>query len=468
MDAKPPRVSHVRALPLALTLLFLASTARADGKAAVKQAEALLAEQENNTPQALTLLREAHELAPDDVDIAFDRARIALEHSDLAQPADFDDYLRLEPLTADQRLLRAYILAARGRSDEARTEAQAAATADPTNNEALGLVEALAPAKAEAGPAQRAVQARVKLFGQYDTNVSVLPDRTATTVGSTTTVSDATNFQRSAAAIGVEGDVRWTPVRGLTELSFVAGLSFLGHVNGRSDEVDGSTGNIKQGSKLYDFGTIDLQARLAFPRERWNSAIELYGSSVFIDDFSQRYLTEGTLLGSTNVAVNESKSFRIGAYGLGGIRSFGDDFSVRDGQRAEGGLTFDYIGRRAAVGLRGSYQGEFTQSEQFTEKGPQAMFYVRGSLERFDALASFVYQRRDYNSVANTVDTSAPAYDRADNRYGPTVQLSYALSDILSLIGTYQYIRNVSTVEGDVVDFDYSRHLATLGLEARL
>ena len=274
-------VSYVRSLPslVTFTLLLAAGPAGADGRAAVKQAEALIAEQEKDIPQAMALLREAAKLDANDIDVAFDRARLALEHADQAQPADYDDYLKLEPVTADQRLLRAYILAARGRTDEARVEAQGAAAADPLNQEAQGLVQALTPATPESGPTERSITGRVRLYGQYDTNVSVLPDRTATTVGSTTTVSDATDLQRSAAAIGVQGDVRWTPVRGVTELSFLAGVSFLGHVNGRNDELDSGTGIVKPGSKTYDFGTVDLQARVAFPRERWYSAIELYGST---------------------------------------------------------------------------------------------------------------------------------------------------------------------------------------------
>ncbi len=463
-------VSYARSLPLIVTFpLFLASApGHADGRAAVKQAEALLAEEQKDISGALTLLREAAKLDAADLDVAFDRARLALEHADLAQPADFDDYLALEPVTADQRLLRAYILAARGRTDEAHAEAQSAAKADPANEEAQGLVQALAPATPDEGAqAQPAIAGRVRLYGQYDTNVSVLPDRTATTVGSTTTISDATALQRSAAAIGVQGDVRWTPVRGLTELSFLAGVSYLGHVNGRSDQLDVNTGIVKPGSKTYDFGTVDLQARVAFPRERWYSAIEVYGSSVFIDSFAERYLTEGTLLGSTNVAVNEAKNIRLGAYGLGGVRSFGEDFSVRDGTRAEGGITFDYIGRHMGVGLRGGYQAELTDSELFTEKGPQGMFYARGSIDRFDALVSFVYQKRGYDSAVNP-DPTAPAFERSDDRFGPQLQLAYGLSDILSVVGTYQYLRNVSSTEGYAIDFDYSRHLATIGLEARL
>lgn len=451
----------------ALALLFSASASKADGRAAVKQAEALIAEQQNDIPQAFALLREAAKLSPDDMDIAFDRANLALEHPDQAQPADFDDYLRLEAITADQRLLRAYVLAARGRTDEARVEAQGAAAADPSNEEAQSLVQALTPASAQDGPHERDIVGRVRLYGQYDTNVSVLPDRTATTVGSTTTISDATDLQRSAFAIGVQGDVRWTPVRGVTELTLQGGLSYLGHVSGRNDEVNTSTGIVKPGSKTYDFGTIDLSARLSFPRERWNSAIELYGSSVFIDGFSERYLTEGTLLGSTNYAVTENKNLRVGVYGLGGLRSFGDLYSVRDGTRAEGGLTLDYVTSHAGFGLRGGYQAELTDSELFTEKGPQGMLYARGAMGRLEVLVSFIYQRRSYDSAPNPDPTGA-AFDRSDNRFGPQAQLSYLLNDMLSVTGSYQYLRNTSSTEGYATDFDYTRHLATIGIEARL
>ncbi len=452
-------VSYARSLPPIVTfaLLLAAGSASADGRAAVKQAEGLLAEQEKDIPQALGLLREAAKLDPSDIDVAFDRARIALEHADLAQPADYDDYLKLEPVTADQRLLRAYILAARGRTDEARVEAQGAAAADPTNTEALGLVQALAPSS-DPTPADDAIAGRVRVFGRYDTNVSVLPDRTA--AGSSAdpnAVADATDRRRAAGALGVEGDVRWTPVRGVTEFSLLGGLSFLAHVNGRNDETDAAGNILKQGAKTYDYGTVDLQARLAFPRDRWNSAIELYGSSVFIETFQKRYLTEGTLLGAANYAIDEGKSFRVGAYGLGGLRSFGAGFGDRDGQRVEGGLTADYGKRRVGLGVRGGYQMELA-NDSLTERGPQAMAYVRGSIDRLDGIASFVFQKRDYYKI-----------DRNDSRFGPTVQLAYAMNDTIAVVGIYQYLRNVSTVaDGAAIDYDYSRHLATLGLEARL
>lgn len=446
----------------------------------MKQAEALIAEQQNDVPQAFALLREAAKLSPDDIDIAFDLANLALEHPDQAQPADFDAYLRLEAITANQRLLRAYVLAARGRTDEARVEAQSAAAADPANQEAHGLVQALTPADSGEAPGARPIVGRVRLYGQYDTNVSVLPDRTTTSVGAGPTLSDATNLQRAAVGIGVQGDVRWTPVRGVTELSFLGGLSFLGNLSGRESEtvpmrdLDGNPirdgdGNAvtseRAGSKTYDFGTIDLSARLAFPRERWSSAIELYGSSVFINDFSERYLTEGTLLASSNVAVNAPKSIRVGAYGLGGIRSFGADFSARDGTRAEGGLTLDYITRNVGAGLRAGYQAELADGDQFTENGPLALLYARGSTGRFDALLALVYQMRNYNRFEGATGTS---FDRTDNRFGPQLQVSYGVTEILSVVGTYQYTRNASKTEGYTSDFDYTRHLATMGIEARL
>lgn len=469
MGAKPFPVSSNPSF-LTIALLLAAATARADGQPAVKQAEALIAEQEHDFAKALTLLREAHKATPDDLDIAFDRARVALEHSELSQPEDFDGYLSLEPVTPDQRLLRAYILAARGHTDEARSEAQAAAIADPENAEAKGLVEALAPAAGEATPSS--IAARVRVYGKYDTNVSVLPDRTGVATGSTIITTPVGDAQRAAFGLGVEGDVRWTPVRGLTELSFLAGVSFLGHVTGRNDEdvdvVDSagvSSTTVKPGAKLYDFGTIDLQARLAFPRERWHSAIELYGTSVFIDDFASRYLTEGTLLGSSNYAVNDSKSLRVGAYGLGGLRSFGEGFGVRDGQRAEGGITVDYLMRHAAFGVRGGYQAELTDSPLLTESGAIAMLYARGSTEHLDAMVSFTYQHRGYDSAPNQ-DPTLPDFERTDNRFGPSAQLAYWLNDMLSVVGTYQYLRNVSS--GYPADFDYARHLVTLGLEARL
>jgi hypothetical protein len=269
-------------------------------------------------------------------------------------------------------------------------------------------------------------------------------------------VADATDNRRAAAAVGVQADVRWTPVLGDTELSLLGGVSFLGHVNGRNDVEEGNV-VVKQGAGTYDYGTVDVQARVAFPRDRWYNAVELYGSSVFIETFQKRYLTEGTLLGASNYALDEGKAFRVGVYGLGGVRSFGAGFSQRDGTRAEGGVTLDYGARRVGFGVRGGYQTEQASEDHLTERGPQGMAYVRTTVDRFDGLVSFVYQKRDYYRI-----------NRNDSRFGPTAQLAYSLNGTLSIIGTYQYLRNASTVENTQIDYDYTRHLATLGLEARL
>ncbi len=140
--------------------------------------------------------------------------------------------------------------------------------------------------------------ARFRFYGQYDTNVTVLPDHTATSTGGTpATVADATALRRKAAGIGGEAELRLTPLRGITELSFAGGVSFLGHLNGRKDTPVGTDGLIRQGSKEFDYGTVDLQGRLAFLRERWTSALELDGTMVFIDDYAQRYLTERDVFG---------------------------------------------------------------------------------------------------------------------------------------------------------------------------
>ncbi len=144
-------IDALRRVVILLIVCLVPLSAKADGKPAIVQAEALLAEHAGAYAKALGLLREAYALAPADVDIAFDRARIALEHPEAAQPADLDDYLDVDATTPDQRLLRAYILIARGRSDEARDVAVRVAQLDPANAEAKALVEGFAQSRRELG-----------------------------------------------------------------------------------------------------------------------------------------------------------------------------------------------------------------------------------------------------------------------------------------------------------------------------
>lgn len=453
---------------IALCLLCAASPAYADGRPAVLQAEALLAEQAGDHAKALALLREAYATAPGDGDIAFDLAHIALQHPDLAEPADYDNYIALEATTADQHVLRAYALATRDRLDEAREEARRALAMAPDNAEASSLLDALSETPDPVGQ-QSAWALRAKLFGQYDTNVSVLPDQSTSPgsgVGSSAIV-DASALQRKAAGIGAEAEVRWTPVRGVTELSVAAGASFLGHITGRnedevslSDGAGGTTSTTREGSSTYDYGTFDLSARARFTGERWLTTIELAGSTVFIDDYNERFLTEGDLIASTGYAVGSAKAVRLGAYGIGAARSFGGSFrDQRDGTRFEGGLTVDWQALRSlGFGVRGGYQTEQTTLDIFTESGATGMLYGQARFGRFGALAALTYQHRDY----------ATNIGRVDNRLGPQVTLTYAVTDTFSVVGSYLFIHNSSSLaDVDAAAYDYNRHLVSLGLEAR-
>ncbi|MBC7793798.1 MAG: hypothetical protein H7Z43_08820 [Clostridia bacterium] len=281
-----------------VSLLLAVPEARADGRPAVLQAQALLAEQAGDNAKALELLREANKASPSDADVAFDRARIALHHPELSTPEDLDAYLSVDASSADEHLLRAYVLTARDRIDEARDEARLALAADPRSDEAGSLVEALGEPRAI--EAEKAWAVRAKVFGQYDTNVSVLPDQSTAPGASTgsSAIVDSSALQRKAAGIGAEANVRWTPVRGVTDFSVAGGTSFLGHITGRTDDsVDvpdgqgGTTSSTKEGSKQYDYGTIELSTRLRFAGERWLTTVELSGTMIFIDDFNQRFLT---------------------------------------------------------------------------------------------------------------------------------------------------------------------------------
>lgn len=451
---------------VAVLLVMASSSARADGRPAVLQAQALIAEQSGDAARALQILREADDAVPGDADIAFDRARIALQHPELAQAADFDAFLKTDAITSDQHLLRAYIFTLRDDLSRAHDEIEKAVKADPSNEEAATLRAALeAPGTERISP----WTARARLFAQYDTNVSVLPDQ-STAPGAApgaSAIVDSAALQRKSAGLGAEAEVRYTPVRGVTELSFAAGASFLGHINGRGeDQVNvpdgqgGTTQSVREGSRRYDYGTFDLSARAKLTGDRWLSTVEVLGTAVFIDDYAERFLTEGDLIATTGYALGDAKAVRVGAYGIGALRSFGGSFKdQRDGTRFEGGLTVDWQAlRNVGLGARGGYQTERTTLDIFTEHGATAMAYGQARFGRFDAMLALTFQRRDY----------ATSQGRVDNRLGPQASFSYNLDDRFFIVASYLFIHNASSLaDSALAGFDYNRHLVNLGVEAR-
>ena len=97
-----------------IAMLWMAATqdvSQAQERAVLLHAQGLALAQDNDRAAALEALRTAHQLAPQDRDIAFDLARVAVESKSPQLAADTLDFMNAPAETADAKVLRAYILA---------------------------------------------------------------------------------------------------------------------------------------------------------------------------------------------------------------------------------------------------------------------------------------------------------------------------------------------------------------------
>ncbi len=77
------------------------------------------------------------------------------------------------------------------------------------------------------------------------------------------------------------------------------------------------------------------------------------------------------------------------------------------------------------------------------------------------ALGALTYQPRGYDTKNNPID-------RTDDRIGPQISASYAITSTIAAVASYLYVHNASVVHGLPTDYSYQRHLVSLGVEARL
>jgi hypothetical protein len=386
-------------------------------------------ELEGKHEEALDLLRQAAALAPTDEDINFDLARLSYERRDPRLWDDARGFLALTPSTEDGRVLRAYLLRARGDAGAALAELRGS-----RGTEALQLQRILQRQNSTpTPPAQtpRDLGVRAAVSGEYDSNVQVLPDP----------LVPVTNGGGARLNADVAG--QWQPLHGDTEVHVTATLRTGTHVNNRANLA------------LYDTESTALLVGGQTQVDKWLLYADIEGSLVFVHDFRQTFMRQA--LGDA-LAVYDFGGLRAGVYGLGGPRHF-YKFGApvppeydRDGALWEGGATFDVFTERLLVTARAGWQGEHTAGPELREHGFSGLLTGRYAVGDATVSAMLAYQHRGYGQSTT---------GRVDDRFIPGARLAYRLAPGLQAVASYTYIDNRS-----VEAFQYKRHLANVGVEA--
>lgn len=405
----------------------------------VMHAEALLAEADGNAPHALELLRRAVAAAPEDELLRFELARLALAHPSAAKPTDGDAFLARTPATADAQLLRAYLLLERRDKEGALAAARGVLKERPNDGEALALTAALAEPLEEAQDDVPTFTGKVTLGAQYDSNVTVVPDELEGAVEAAPSKTPGTRAQLAA-------ELSYRPVTGPTGFELTLAAQHGPHLTDRDALA------------LYDASSVGLDARLQV-RKRVHVTLDAGGSLTFLDSFAEVFMREATA--RLSLAVPRG-TMRVGAFAGAAARDFAfgnpEDTAAtpqpadRDGLRLDGGVQFDVTTKSGWLVLaRVGFQAEQTDGETQRERGPMAQAAVRYSREAFWAQLSGGYERREYTEL-----------DRLDQRIVPRLALGYAVTEAITLAGSYAYVRNDSATP-----YGYERQLAGASIELR-
>ncbi len=433
-----------RRLPVLVSFALLLSPIAAGAQesdpghaAMVHHAEALLLENDGNPNGALELLRQAHALAPNDPDIAFDLARVA-QKSGLGRPDDVEPFLAMPAETTDARLLRALILGRRGERAGANEAALAVLADRPGDPAATTLARLLEP-----GPTPKAWTLRAGMLGQYDTNVSVVGDEPG---------ADAIAAPRAVLQVGGT----YEAVKGLGLF-----LTFQGapHLE-RGPEIE-----------PYDSGLLSLGATYLPELPGFVASAQLALTQVTNDLFANRYMQEAFFRGQI---LRRLDDVGIGAYLNLGYR----DFTVpslekksecdgktcptdRDGAVLGGGLRARFgTGPLELTGHAG-YQLEPTQGDDQAERGPELALAAQMTVADLRLSGGAGVQLRDYWRTDYNPDPKVDD-NRSDLRLGVSLGASYPVIEQVDLVLGYAFVRNFE----DHDTFDYSRHLVQAGVEA--
>ncbi|MEO0459432.1 MAG: tetratricopeptide repeat protein [Myxococcota bacterium] len=426
-------------------------------------ARAMEAELDGDRQAAIQLLRQAAERAPDDELIFFDLARLLSEDESPEGRGELDAFLRSEPDSLDARLLQVYLHLETGSLDKARLRARQAAAAFPDSVEANDLNTRLAPSVRATAPAPAAknraprIAARVLGGSQYDSNVLVVPDQRA---------SDVDAFRAL-----VDGEVLLRLLQGEKNVQLRGGVNVGPHLT--DDDTITAFDVFAGRAGLSAFGANDKIA--------WSAGART--DTLYIDrDALDLFLFSGTVDTSVRYLFGRLK---LGAAIRGSVRDFSqgnveDSVNDRDGFRTEATAIATYATSRWAVFGRAGYQGEHTDGVQQTENGSIAGVSGRWYLGSLSVDLGLNHEFRSY---------VAKQLDRVDHRVTASLGLRVPLNDVLALTASAAWIENISSIdpsEGFVVslsdasaselspadvedsfDFDYTRQLVSLGVEAR-
>lgn len=426
-------------------------------------ARAMEAELDGDRQTAIRLLREAAQRAPDDELVFFDLARLLSESKSPEGRRGLDAFLQSEPASLDARLLQVYLHIEAGSLDEARLRAQQTATAFPDSVEASDLSTRLAPSVSATTPPpvskNRAprIEARVLGGSQYDSNVLVVPDQRA---------SDVDAFRAL-----VDGEVLLRLLQGEKNVQLRGGVNVGPHLT--NDDTITAFDVFAGRAGLAAFGTID--------KVSWSTGART--DALYIDrDALDLFLFSGTVDASVRYMLGRLK---LGVAIRGSVRDFSqgnveDSVNDRDGFRTEASAIATYATSRWALFGRAGYQGEHTDGVQQTENGSVAGVSGRWYLGSLSVDAGLNHEFRSY---------VAKQLARVDHRLTASLGLRVPLSDVLTLTTSAAWIENISSIDPsdgfvvslsdasaaelsasdveDSFDFDYTRQLVSLGVEAR-
>jgi hypothetical protein len=387
---------------------------------------ALAAELDGDIDEAMGLLRAALADTPDDLAIAFDLARMHFD-SGKGTEADVEPFLDLPANSADSHLLRAYLHQRRGLLDRARADVVAALYLEPAHGEAQALAQKLGTA----APTARWWNASLGVSGQYDSNVTVLPEDSPSREAGGRLVVDG--------LVGARGRARTIDSFAL----FAVQQSLHGSPRDKLALYDSTLVSVSVGGAA-DVGPARLKLALA-------------AAEVVIDDLAARFMDDVSASTETSLRLGPASA---GVFARGGLRTFhtgnpegepGD----RDGPRVDAGALV-----RGSLGplrgeLQGGWQGEFTEGSEQRERGWLGALRVQAKWQALAGRLALEYADRRYP------DSAVVAGGRHDRRLSGALDLAYEISSTYRVTAGYVYAKNKSNTP-----YAYRRNLATLGVEA--
>ena len=419
-----------------VAMLWMAVTqdaAQAQERAVLLHAQGLALAQDNDRAAALEALRSAHQLAPQDRDITFDLARVALESKSPQLTADTVDFMSSPATTADAKVLRAYILAITD-TEAARRELEGALRLRPDHPEGLlarTMLEGLgAPPPPPQAPEPRIWSARVRLFGEADTNVDLLPQSIPS--------------HHQGWRLGVQGSGSVSPVtQDKLRWDIAADLRGAFHLNDRPDLA------------LYDTAGGSAWTTLTWLPGPVVWATDIVGTLIYAGERAPFFMWDVYLQSQARLPLG---NFAVGLYGLVGDRAFGlDNIAGSSNDRSGGHYEAGVLGEGHWGTLLASLRSGLLIEQAFGKEqqvlGNRSVALVRWAPAPVSLTALLAYEYRNYRSSS---------IKRVDNLLEPSFLAAYAINDTFQIVGTYLYVHNAS-----VGPYTYDRHLVMLGAEAR-